>query len=289
MEIKDILIFVFVAIFSYLLGGISIARLITKRKKEGNIVNSGSGNPGTMNMLRTHGLGMGLTTLFFDALKGVVPALFGLLYFGSYGDKIAYMALFVFGFSAVIGHIFPLYYKFKGGKGIATTLGVFLVADPLTTGILFAIMFITLYFIKISSVVSLLFIVINAIVQLFRSYAKDNWVVIILMIAMVLIDIIAHKQNLIRLIDNKENSADLHEGLMKDIEKLKSKKQQKLDKIKEERTKISEKYDKKIAKKHKKVREKIAKLNEINSQNVSEEQVNVTEKVEEKDQDKKKR
>ena len=264
MELKDILILVFGAIFSYFIGGVSIARLITKNKKEGNIVKSGSGNPGTMNMLRTHGLVMGLSTLFFDALKGALPSLFGLLYYGGYGDRIAYMVLFIFGFCAVLGHIFPVYYKFKGGKGIATTLGVFVIADPLTTAILFAILFITLYFIKISSVVSLLFITINAIVQLFRSYAKANWVVIIIMVVMVLVDVVAHKQNLIRLIDNKENTADLHEGLVKDIEKLKIKKQQKLQKNSEKKKRINEKYERKIAKKHDEVNKKIAKLGDIN-------------------------
>lgn len=262
MELMDILILVFGAIISYLLGGVSVARLITRNKKEGNIVKSGSGNPGTMNMLRTHGLTMGLSTLFFDALKGALPSLFGLLYYDSYGDKIAYMALFIFGFCAVLGHIFPVYYKFKGGKGIATTLGVFVVADPVTTAVLFAILFITLYFIKISSVVSLLFITINAIVQLFRDYSKNNWVVIILMVGMVLMDIIAHKQNLIRLIDDKENTADLHEGLIKDIEKLKNKKQAKLEKNSEKKKRINEKYERKIAKKH----EKISRINKLNSE-----------------------
>ena len=262
MELMDILILVFGAIISYLLGGVSVARLITRNKKEGNIVKSGSGNPGTMNMLRTHGLTMGLSTLFFDALKGALPSLFGLLYYGNYGDKIAYMALFIFGFCAVLGHIFPVYYKFKGGKGIATTLGVFVVADPVTTAVLFAILFITLYFIKISSVVSLLFITINAIVQLFRDYSKNNWVVIILMVGMVLMDIIAHKQNLIRLIDDKENTADLHEGLIKDIEKLKNKKQAKLEKNSEKKKRINEKYERKIAKKH----EKISRINKLNSE-----------------------
>ena len=75
MILRDILILIFGAIVSYLLGGISVARIITSRNKEGSIVNNGSGNPGTMNMLRTHGLAMGLSTLFFDALKGVVPSL----------------------------------------------------------------------------------------------------------------------------------------------------------------------------------------------------------------------
>ena len=115
----------------------------------------------------------------------------------------------------------------------------------------------------------MLFITINAIVQLFRDYAERNWVVIILMIAMVLVDIIAHKQNLIRLINDKENTADLHEGLVKDIEKLKSKKQEKLNKNSEKKKKINEKYEKKIAKKN----EEISRINELVSSNVEKEDV----------------
>ena len=96
MELMDILILVFGALISYLLGGVSVARLITRNKKEGNIVKSGSGNPGTMNMLRTHGLGFGLFTLLCDALKGSVPALFVLMYFGElYGTTVGYISLYL--------------------------------------------------------------------------------------------------------------------------------------------------------------------------------------------------
>ena len=93
MEIIDIVIFIVACIVSYLLGGVSIARFITSKGKEGDISNQGSGNPGTMNMLRTHGIVMGLFTLFCDALKGVAPALFGLLYFGELiSPEIGYIA-----------------------------------------------------------------------------------------------------------------------------------------------------------------------------------------------------
>jgi glycerol-3-phosphate acyltransferase PlsY len=239
-----------------LLGGVSVARLITKRKgKDGEIVNQGSGNPGTMNMLRTRGVGLGLFTLFTDALKGVIPSLFGLLYFTNAVNNIyGYIALFTFGLLAVIGHIFPIYYKFKGGKGIATTFGVFMVADPISTVILFGIMFLVLYFIKIGSLVSLLFILINAVVQLFRSNLEGNWIAKIVMWLMVALDIIAHRQNLVRLIENRENPADLQEGLKKDLEKLKLKKVKKLEKHAEKSEKIAQKYQEKIDKKHSRIK-----------------------------------
>lgn len=264
MEIYQIFIFVLTCILSYLLGTVSIARLITKKEKEGDIKNQGSGNPGTMNMLRTHGIGMGLFTLLCDALKGVIPSLFALLYFGEVVDmQFGYIALYTFGLCAVLGHIYPVFYKFKGGKGIATTFGVFMVADPICTLILFGILFITLYFIKIGSVVSLLFIVIEGIRQLFRSMMDANYIAIVLMFIVIFIDIYAHRQNILRLIDNKENPADLQEGLKKDIEKIKNKREKKLEKNAIKVDKIEEKFDRKITKKSEKIQAKIAKINSV--------------------------
>ena len=270
MELIDILIFIAMCIFSYLLGGVSIARLITKKEKAGAINAQGSGNPGTMNMLRTHGLTMGLFTLFCDALKGVIPALFSYFYFGYVADMtVAYIGIFVFGFCAVVGHIFPIYYKFKGGKGIATTFGVFMVADPISTIILFCILFIVLYFIKIGSVVSLLFITIDAILQFFKDNMEANVFALVFMCLMVLLDIYAHRQNLARLLENRENPASLQDGLKKDIEKIRNTKSKKLEKI-------EKKYQEKIEKKTTKVQKKIEELQD------EEEKMEVVEEKEDK-------
>ena len=257
---KYVLIIVASCILSYLLGSISIARFITSKEKK-DISKQGSGNPGTMNMLRTHGIGMGLFTLLCDALKGVIPALFGRLYFGEVFDlQFGYMCLYLFGFFAVLGHIFPIFYKFKGGKGIATTFGIFLVADPTCTLILFGILFVTLYFIKIGSLVSLLFITIDAIVQLFRPVMSANWLAIVFMSLIVIIDIYCHKQNIVRLIENRENPADLQEALEKDVAKIKQKREKKIEKQVGKTERIERKFNKKIEQKQQKVENKIAKL-----------------------------
>ena len=259
MEIREILIFISACFLSYLLGGVSIARLIAK--KSGNEI-TGSGNPGTMNMLRTKGLAMGLFTLLCDALKGVIPALFGYLYFGHFvSSQMGYIALYAFGLCAVLGHIFPIYYKFKGGKGIATTFGMFMVADPICTLILFGILFITLYFIKIGSLVSLLFITIETIVQMFRLVMEGNWIAKIIMWLIVIIDIWCHRQNIIRLLENRENPADLQEGLKKDITKLQNKREKKIEKNAIKMDKMENRYNKIIAKKETKVNSKIEKIN----------------------------
>lgn len=261
METREILIFIAVCILSYFLGGISIARIITKKEQK-DIFKEGSGNPGTMNMLRTHGMVMGLFTLFCDAVKGVIPALFGLLYFGNVVNlQMGYISLYAFGFCAVLGHIYPMFYKFKGGKGIATTFGMFMVADPICTAILFGIMFVTLYFIKIGSLVSLLFITIEAIVQMFRPKMSGNYIALIIMSVIVLLDIYCHRKNIARLIENRENPADLQEGLKKDIEKIKQKRERKLEKNCIKSEKIEKRYDKKITKKKDRVYSKIQRIN----------------------------
>ena len=259
MSLIDCLIFAAACILSYLLGGVSIARLILKKNGE----NQGSGNPGTMNMLRTQGFAMGIFTLFCDALKGAIPALFGLLYYGYFYTKpIAFAALFAFGFCAVLGHIFPIYYKFKGGKGIATTFGVFAVADPISTVILFGIMFVVLYFIKIGSIVSLLFITIDAIVQCFKKDIHSSWVALVIMWIMVILDIYAHRANLERLVENRENPADLQEGLQKDLDKIRKKREKKLERNALKSEKIDKKYESKMTKKSERVQKKIDRINE---------------------------
>ena len=131
----DILIFIFVCIFSYLIGGISIARLITKKERNGDINTLGSGNPGTMNMARNFGLRMGLLTLVLDMLKAILPCL-AAYFIGIYLLPTIPVKIFIFvaGLSVVLGHMFPVFYKFKGGKGIASTIGVFIACESVSDG-----------------------------------------------------------------------------------------------------------------------------------------------------------
>ena len=121
----------------YLLGNFSSAKFLSRLKKD-DITKHGSGNPGTMNMARTFGFGWGILTLVMDALKGAIPALVGYFLFGGAdGGTNAYIGLFAGGFSAIVGHIFPIFYKFKGGKGVACIFGVFAIAEPIWTLIMF--------------------------------------------------------------------------------------------------------------------------------------------------------
>ncbi|MBE5752273.1 MAG: hypothetical protein E7357_07670 [Clostridiales bacterium] len=121
--------FVIVAIVCYLIGCFNFALLISRFKKR-DITKIGSGNPGTMNMSREFGLKVGVLTFFCDAFKGGIPALIG--YFIYRDFVFAGTAVFVSDFIryfcgvfVIIGHIFPVTMHFKGGKGIASTFGLF--------------------------------------------------------------------------------------------------------------------------------------------------------------------
>lgn len=117
------------AVGCYLIGSFNFAKLISRSKNK-DITTMGSGNPGTMNMTREFGVKVGFATFVCDALKGAIPALVGYFLYKGYvfeGTVVAvsdFMRYFC-GLFVVIGHIFPVTMKFKGGKGIASTLGLF--------------------------------------------------------------------------------------------------------------------------------------------------------------------
>lgn len=124
--------FVIAAIVCYLIGCFNFAVLISRSKKK-DIRDVGSGNPGTMNMTRTFGLKTGIINFFCDLIKGGVPALTGYLLFKGFVFKgtdilVSDFARYFFGVFVIIGHIFPVTLKFRGGKGIASTLGLFVFA-----------------------------------------------------------------------------------------------------------------------------------------------------------------
>jgi glycerol-3-phosphate acyltransferase PlsY len=120
------------AVIPYLLGSINPAILISKVFYRQDIRNFGSGNAGTTNMLRTYGKGAALATFLIDLGKACVAVLLGRLIYGVDGSALA-------GFFVIIGHMFPLYYRFKGGKGVACLAMVVLTISPLTFVILLGI------------------------------------------------------------------------------------------------------------------------------------------------------
>lgn len=206
---------ILVVICSYFLGNITFARPLSKAMND-DITKHGSGNPGTMNMMRTHGAKIGILTLVLDALKGVVSCLSAYFIFGGRdGGELAELMKVVAGFSCFIGHLYPVVYKFKGGKGVATACGIGFCINPLLM-IGIAILFVTILFLtEISSVASMssvaAFIFIHTIF-----YILDGYYYCLIPIYLILIFVIfAHRSNIVRLIHGKENKVHVRKYFKK--------------------------------------------------------------------------
>lgn len=198
---------VLVAVGAYFVGNINSAIVISRIKGK-DIRQCGSGNPGTMNMLRTYGKLLGVFTLVFDVLKGVIPCLLGWLFMGN-GQFLRLgsdrMGMYVAGFCAVLGHIYPVTMKFKGGKGAATIIGVCLTLQPLITLAAFAVGVAFLFITKIGSLTSFLMICPSMVVEGLRAAQNPLGVYCaVILFAMFTLSVFAHRRNIVKLFSGNE-------------------------------------------------------------------------------------
>ncbi len=121
---------VLIVIAAYLLGSINFAVIFTKKYNNVDIRDFGSGNAGTTNVLRVAGKRAGLITFAFDILKGAVATALGLILFKYLPYNYEY-GMFLCGLACMLGHCFPVFFGFRGGKAVATSVGIFAVCCPL--------------------------------------------------------------------------------------------------------------------------------------------------------------
>ena len=187
---------IIVAVYSYLLGSIPFGLVLTKIFLKKDIRKIGSGNIGTTNVLRTGKKSLAIATLLLDVLKGYFSIIITFTYFE---NLISYSALICF-----IGHIFPIWLKFKGGKGVATYLGVILALSYkffLLFGISWLILSFLFRYASLSSIISSLIVFVY-------SYFYDNNFFLILFIFFVII-IYTHRENVVRLKNSEESKIKL--------------------------------------------------------------------------------
>ena len=173
MPFKAIVIAFCVAIFAYLVGSINFAVIFSKIFIKKDVREMGSGNAGATNVLRVGGVVPGLLTFVFDAIKGFVAAGAGRLVFQYITDNFdafllnAMHGAFICGLLCMLGHIFPVFFQFKGGKGVATSVGIFAVCCPLaiTLGLLaFVACLILTRIVSFSSLLATCVVVITTII-----------------------------------------------------------------------------------------------------------------------------
>lgn len=197
--------FCLTAVFGYLIGSISFGYLLARVLKGKDIRTVGSGNAGTANAIRNYGWGIGLLTFLGDVLKGVAAAIFGLCICGDMlGEEYITICALVGGLASIIGHVWPVYFGFRGGKGVAASLGVFLVVMPIQTAIIFCVCIVVIALTKTTSIGSLTGATLMGFSSLiiFRDSIGCS-LISILIIALVLY---SHRENIQRLIQGNENS-----------------------------------------------------------------------------------
>ena len=177
-------------LFSYLIGSISGSLLLGKIWKV-DIRDMGSGNAGGTNALRSVGIIFALFTFSIDLLKGIIP-----VYLSQEHGNL----MFLCGFSAMLGHVYPIFYNFKGGKGAGTLLGVLIIANPQSLLFVLSSWIIVLI---ITGFVGLSTMVACAVLFLYSFSSNPNFI-IFSMIAFIFI-LFTHKSNIKRLRAGEEN------------------------------------------------------------------------------------
>ena len=223
-EIKDIWVFAIAAVVCYFIGCFNFAVLIAHFKKK-NIREMGSGNPGTMNMTRSLGLKFGAINFFCDVFKGGFPVLAGCLIFRNFvfegtAISVSDFARYFFGLFVIIGHIFPVTMKFRGGKGIASTMGIFIFGLPcenwwfifIVVAFLIGIL-LYIIFTEWGSMGSLLGVTVLSVFQavLFAERYSGSllygWCISLFIILLIinLLTWVAHHKNIVRLLAGEEH------------------------------------------------------------------------------------
>lgn len=188
---------IFISLFGYLLGSVPTGLLLTKLFSKVDPRKTGSKNIGATNIFRTAGKSLGIMTLMGDLLKGAIPVILAI----QWGESDLWIA--ISGLTPSLGHIFPIFLGFKGGKGVATALGFYLVISPIAVFIEFLIFAGIVWkwrYISLGSIICATTIPI--LIAYFRSDSQVYFIVSVLIAALVLY---RHQSNISRLLQGIEN------------------------------------------------------------------------------------
>ncbi|MCL1796324.1 MAG: glycerol-3-phosphate 1-O-acyltransferase PlsY [Clostridia bacterium] len=198
------------ALLGYLFGNVQTGLIIGRLTRNIDLREHGSGSSGATNALRVLGRQQALVTLLGDALKGVLAVCAGLIIGGQRGGMIA--AIFV-----TIGHIWPVFFGFHGGKGISTTVGSLLVLMPVHSAIFLIIGSAVIYLTKMVSVGSISGALTLLILTAITSVTGNDWFVLVFGVIISGLVIFAHRGNIARILKGTENK--ISASMFRDKEK----------------------------------------------------------------------
>ncbi|MBR5011862.1 MAG: glycerol-3-phosphate 1-O-acyltransferase PlsY [Clostridia bacterium] len=198
-------------VLAYMIGSINFAIIFTNAFVHRDVRDYGSGNAGMTNVLRVVGKKAGILTFVCDALKGLVACLIGRLVFAyllsTTGNEIfnPVYGAYICGVAVMLGHVFPLFFGFKGGKGVAVSVGIFLICNPIAiiSGLAtFGILLLTTRIISISSLSATVIVV--SFSMIFYFHTAEFWPQAIGAFIMGAIVFLKHTENIGRLIRGEE-------------------------------------------------------------------------------------
>ena len=195
--------YIIVSIIAYLLGSISFSIIFSKKFAGFDVREKGSGNAGTTNVLRTVGKKAAILTLICDCLKGVLAVLIAFIASKIMKNLDGSLLVQLAGIFVVLGHTFPVFFKFKGGKGVATALGVLITLNWKIGLICLIFALIIIAFTKMVSVGSLLAAVLYPILTIFMG--EVSFVPVLISILIALLVIFNHRENIKRIKNGTEN------------------------------------------------------------------------------------
>ena len=188
--------YIIVAVLAYLLGSISFGMIVAKLAGGPNLREVGSKNTGATNVLRVMGLKIGLIVFVLDILKALIACIIGRVWLGLNGAMLA-------GLAVVIGHNWPCFFQFKGGKGVASTLAVMLLTFPIPAVICYVVAIALIATTKYVSLGSITLAALFAILVIATNWT--NWLVILWVLIIADLLIWRHHANIGRLLHGTEN------------------------------------------------------------------------------------
>ena len=228
--------YIIIAIIAYLIGSVNFGDIISKKMAGFDVREKGSGNAGSTNVLRTVGKKAAAITLVCDILKGVVSVLIAVIVGKIVKDINPAILVELAAFFVIVGHTFPVFFKFKGGKGVATSLGIVMLINWKIGLICLVFALAIMALTKMVSFGSISTAVLFAVLVLFANDFRDSFIVefdlsfIVFAIALAALVIFNHRSNLKRIMSGTENKL----SFKKKTEENKSEKEEAQEKEVEE-------------------------------------------------------
>lgn len=202
-------VYIIIAIIAYAVGSINFSVIISRKFAGFDVREKGSGNAGTTNVLRAVGVKAALITLVCDILKGVVSILVALIVGNIAKDVDKALLIQIAGIAVIIGHTFPIFFEFKGGKGVATSLGVLIMTNWQIGLICLVFALVIIIFTKMVSMGSVGAAILFPVLTIF---IKEHFIVegagtkyFLFSVILALIVIFNHRENIKRILNGTEN------------------------------------------------------------------------------------